>query len=70
MKLADVKLGHLTLPDLHLPNLVTFNWRVHQRIDPWFEHRWVRRGAWAGGAAFLFFAVVWLFFATGLPSSE
>ncbi|WP_309663017.1 transglycosylase domain-containing protein [Sphingomonas sp.] len=70
MKFPDVKLARLTVPHLQLPNLVTFNWRVHQRIDPWLEHRWVRRGAWAGGAAFLLFAVVWLFFATGLPTSE
>ena len=70
MKFADMKLGQLSLADLRLPNLVTFNWRVHQRIDPWFEHRWVRRTAWAGLGAFLFFAAVWLFFATGLPTSE
>jgi len=60
----------LTVPDLRLPDLVSFNRRVHERIDPWFERRWVRRGAWAGYAGFLFFAAVWLFFATGLPTSD
>jgi penicillin-binding protein 1A len=70
MKIGDLTSGRLTLPHLQLPNLVLFNWRVHLVIDPWFEHRWVRRAAWAGGAAFLFFAVVWLFFATGLPTSD
>ena len=70
MKIGDMTLGRLTLPHLRLPNLVLFNWRVHLVIDPWFERLWVRRAAWAAGAAFLFFAVVWLFFATGLPTSD
>src|SRR5687767_6719158 len=65
-----MKFERLTVPDLPLPDLVAFNERVHERIDPWFERRWVRRGAWIGVAGFLFFAAVWLFFATGLPSSE
>ena len=65
-----MKFERLTVPDLPLPDLVAFNRRVHERVDPWFERRWVRRGAWVGGLGFLFFAAVWLFFATGLPSSE
>ncbi|MBA3511656.1 PBP1A family penicillin-binding protein [Sphingomonas sp.] len=65
-----MKFERLTVPDLPLPDLAGFNRRVHERIDPWFERRWVRRGAWIGGLGFLFFAAVWLFFATGLPSSE
>ena len=65
-----MKFERLTVPDLPLPDLVAFNERVHGRIDPWFERRWVRRGAWIVGLGFLFFAAVWLFFATGLPSSE
>src|SRR5688572_24315187 len=67
---AQMKFERLTVPDLPLPDLVAFNRRVHDRVDPWFERRWVRRGAWIGGLGFLFFAAVWLFFATGLPSSE
>src|SRR5687768_9777434 len=67
---AQMKFERLTVPDLQLPDLVAFNRRVHDRVDPWFERRWVRRGAWIGVAGFLFFAAVWLFFATGLPSSE
>jgi penicillin-binding protein 1A len=70
MKFADLKLERLSVPDLRLPDLVAFNDRVHDRIDPWFERRWVRRGAWIGAVGLLFFAFVWLFFATGLPSSE
>ncbi|HEU4704154.1 MAG TPA: PBP1A family penicillin-binding protein [Sphingomicrobium sp.] len=65
-----MKLQRLTVPNLPLPDLAGFNRRVHLLVDPWFERRCVRRGAWIGGAGFLFFAVVWLFFATGLPTSE
>ena len=53
-----------------LPDLVAFNARVHARVDPLFERLWVRRAAWAGLAVFALFALVWLYFATGLPSSE
>src|SRR5918993_3198784 len=67
---AQMKFERLTVPALPLPDLVAFNERVHERVDPWFERRWVRRGAWFAGLGFLFFAAVWLFFATGLPSSE
>ena len=53
-----------------LPDLVAFNARVHARVDPLFERTWVRRAAWAGLAAFGLFVLIWLYFATGLPSSE
>jgi len=53
-----------------LPDLVRFNQRVHDRIDPWFRRRGVRRLAWAGLAGFLFFSSVWIWSAAGLPSSE
>ncbi|WP_310468881.1 PBP1A family penicillin-binding protein [Sphingomonas sp.] len=59
-----------SFPAVPLPDLVAFNRRVHARIDPWFERRWVRRGAYLGAGGFLFFAAVWVFFATGLPTSE
>ncbi|HUE80255.1 MAG TPA: PBP1A family penicillin-binding protein [Sphingomicrobium sp.] len=68
MKFAKIDPRRLTVPGL--PDLVSFNRRVLERVDPWFERRWVRRTAWVGVAGFLFFAGVWLFFATGLPSSE
>ena len=58
----------LSLPPL--PDLVAFNERIHAWIDPWFERVWVRRLAWLGAAGFALFAAVWLFFATGLPTSE
>jgi penicillin-binding protein 1A len=65
--LADFKLP-FDLPEL--PDLVAFNNRVHDRIDPWFARKWVRRLAWLGAGGFAFFTAIWLFFASGLPSSE
>ena len=62
--------GPVFLANLPLPDLVGFNERVRRRLDPLFKRRWVRRLAWTGFAGFLFFAGIWLFFATGLPSSE
>ena len=53
-----------------LPNLVAFNERVHDRLDPWFRRPWVRIGAWILAAGLAFFTAIWLYFATGLPSSE
>jgi len=58
------------LPEVLLPDLVSFNRRVHDWVDPWFERKWVRRGAWTALGGFLFFATVWIWFASGLPSSE
>ncbi|HET9458787.1 MAG TPA: PBP1A family penicillin-binding protein [Sphingomicrobium sp.] len=57
-------------PQVQFPDLVAFNRRVHERIDPWFERRWVRRGAVVGAGLFLLFASVWLYFATGLPTAQ
>ena len=60
----------MSVSNMRWPDLVSFNRRVHQFIDPWFARRWVRRAAWVGLGGFLFFAVVWLVFATGLPTSD
>ena len=69
-KLPKVKLPDLDLSRLPLPDLVAFNARVHDWVDPWFERKWVRRSAWLALGGFLFFASVWIWFASGLPSSE
>ncbi|MCY7279988.1 MAG: PBP1A family penicillin-binding protein [Sphingomonas bacterium] len=53
-----------------LPDLVRFNQRVHDRIDPWFKRRAVRRLAWAALAGLMFLSSVWIWSAAGLPSSE
>src|SRR6187455_2533050 len=65
-----MKFERLTVPDWELPDLVAFNRRVHERIDPLWQKKWLRITAWVGLAGFAFFAAVWLYFATGLPSSE
>ena len=53
-----------------LPDLVRFNQRIHARIDPWFARRGVRRAAWLLVVGFLFLSSIWIWFASGLPSSE
>ncbi|HKX91100.1 MAG TPA: PBP1A family penicillin-binding protein [Sphingomicrobium sp.] len=65
-----MKFERLTAPSWKLPDLVAFNGRVHERVDPWWDRRWVRRVTWAALGLFGLFAGVWLYFATGLPSSE
>jgi penicillin-binding protein 1A len=65
-----MKFERLNVPSWELPDLVAFNRRVHERVDPYWEKVWVRRVAWAGLALFTLFGAVWLYFATGLPSSE
>ena len=67
---AVVKSQSLSLPNLPMPDLVAFNARVHERIDPWFERRWVRRLAMVAAAFFLIGSGVWLYFATGLPTAQ
>ncbi|HET7817260.1 MAG TPA: PBP1A family penicillin-binding protein [Sphingomicrobium sp.] len=53
-----------------MPDLVAVNRRVHGWLDPWFERRWVRRLAILLAAGFVLFSGVWIYFASGLPSSE
>jgi len=65
-----MKFERLSPPNLQLPDLVAFNERVHARVDPFFRRRWVKWLSIAGAALFGLFAAVWLYFATGLPSSE
>jgi penicillin-binding protein 1A len=65
-----MKFERLTVPDWQLPDLVAFNRRVHERIDPYWERKWVRRATWTGLGLFTFFSLVWIYFASGLPSSQ
>ncbi|MCF2515512.1 PBP1A family penicillin-binding protein [Sphingomonas sp. G124] len=55
---------------LQIPDLVAFNQRVHDRVDHWFERKWVRRSAWCAVGGLLFGSLIFVYFATGLPSSE
>jgi penicillin-binding protein 1A len=65
-----MKFERLTVPDWPLPDLVAFNRRVHEWLDPWWELKWVRRVTWTGLGLFAFFSLVWIYFASGLPSSQ
>ena len=65
-----MRFERLTAPSLPLPDLVAFNERIRERIDPWIERPWVRKLGYLFAAGFLLFAAMWLYFASGLPSSE
>ena len=65
-----MKFERLTVPELPLPDLTAFNRRVHEWVDPWWERQWVRRVTWAGLGLFTLVALVWIYFASGLPSSQ
>ena len=61
------------LPDvsrLPLPDFVAINNRIHGWVDPWFARPLVRRTAWVALGGFLLGALIWVYFATSLPSSE
>ena len=53
-----------------LPDLVSFNRRVHARLDPWWQRLWVRRLTWAAAALFVLGAITFVWFAAGLPSAK
>src|SRR3954470_14356071 len=65
-----MKFERLNVPEWPLPDLVAFNERVHARIDPWWHRRWVRAITWAFAGLFALFAAMWIYFASGLPSSQ
>jgi penicillin-binding protein 1A len=65
-----MKFERLNVPNLPLPDLVAFNSRVHALVDPWWERRWVRWLGWAAAGLFALFAAMWIYFASGLPSSQ
>ena len=69
-QIPEIKIPEIDIPWIKIPNLVVFNHRVHQWIDPWFENVWVRRLTIGGVAGLLFGALVFVYFATGLPTSE
>jgi penicillin-binding protein 1A len=65
-----MKFERLNVPQWPLPDLVAFNERVHARIDPWWQRRWVRGVTWTFAVLFALFAAMWIYFASGLPSSQ
>jgi penicillin-binding protein 1A len=65
-----MKFERLNVPEWPLPDLVAFNPRVHGLVDPWWQRRWVRWFSWAAAGLFALFAAMWIYFASGLPSSQ
>jgi len=65
-----MKFERLNVPAWPLPDLVAFNRRVHEWVDPWWQRTWVRWLSWAAAALFALFAAVWIYFAAGLPSAQ
>jgi penicillin-binding protein 1A len=65
-----MKFERLNVPDWPLPDLVAFNERVHAVVDPWWGRRWVRLATWTATALFTLIAAMWIYFASGLPSSQ
>ena len=53
-----------------LPDMVAFNARAHDWLDPIFVRRWVRWVSYALAALFIVFAATWVWFSAGLPSAE
>jgi len=65
-----MKFERLNVPQWPLPDLVAFNQRVHEWIDPWWARKWVRWTGWAVAALFALVAAAWIYFGSGLPSAQ
>jgi len=65
-----MKFERLNVPEWPLPDLVAFNERVHEWVDPWWRRRLVRWVTWALTALFALVAGMWIYFASGLPSAQ
>src|SRR5438067_2490353 len=65
-----MKFERLNVPSWDFPDLVAFNNRVHEWIDPFFERRWVRRLAWTLLGGFMLFTVMWIYIASTIPSAQ
>jgi len=60
----------MTILGWKLPDMLAFNQRVHDKVDPYWEKKRVRQVTWTLLGLFGLFAAVWLYFAAGLPSSQ
>jgi len=65
-----MKFERLAPPSIPFPDMVAFNERVHDWIDPVFSRRWIRGLAYAAAGLFAIFTATWLFFASTIPSTE
>src|SRR5689334_8446337 len=65
-----MKFERLNVPAWQLPDLVAFNARVHDWVDPWWRRRWVRLITWAAAVLLALVGAMWIYFASGLPSAQ
>jgi penicillin-binding protein 1A len=65
-----MKFERLNVPAWNFPDLVAFNNRVHEWVDPFFARRWVRRLAWSLFGLFMLVAVLWIYVASTIPSAQ
>jgi penicillin-binding protein 1A len=65
-----MKFERLTVPDWPFPDLAAFNRKVRDRFAPLWRHRLVRFVTWSALALFTLVGAMWIYFASGLPSSQ
>jgi len=65
-----MKLPQLPLDRLPIPDLVPATRAVRARLEPLFARKWIRRLAWLALGGYLLFALMWIYFASTIPSSD
>src|SRR4051794_4173632 len=65
-----MKFERLTVPDWPFPDLAAFNRKVRDRFAPLWRHRLVGFVTWSALALFTLGGAMWIYFASGLPSSQ
>ncbi|WP_260482342.1 penicillin-binding protein 1A [Sphingomicrobium flavum] len=60
----------MKMPSIPMPDLVAFNNRVHARLDPWREKKWLRWLFWLGFAGLMAFALLWIYLAQGVMGKQ
>ena len=50
--------------------LMDFHRRTHDRLSGWWDNRWIRRLVYLVALGYVAFIVIWVVFASGLPSSQ
>jgi len=65
-----MNLPRIPLERLPVPDLVPATQAARARLAPLFARRWVRRLAWLALGAYILFALMWIYFASTIPSSD
>ncbi|WP_246333083.1 penicillin-binding protein 1A [Sphingomicrobium lutaoense] len=60
----------MKIPSIPLPDMEAFNARVHARLDPWREKRWLRWAFWLGFAGLMALSILWIVFSHDVMSEE